>query len=274
MTTHFQYHGWLGRTQDWEMVYLVSLLVPPATTPQKLGILPDTPVPSNFQAGYLHETQEGPGGGGGQFEEGTQGQVASVVRGGKPPTLSRAAAVLVTGSETGATGGGGEASLSGVGSGSWIWQGLRGGGVPGTQALLSLGHSCSDLGKVTHQLVMRRGRCRPRGSRRGPDPARCPGSPVACRSEAPPHASLSWGLILSQDRIPTRVRSGTASARFNFRKCGPDLGTSEIPATPPTPDPELRDTYMLPPIQGSELRESSPPPPISELWGYLDPLYL
>lgn len=71
------------------------------------------------------------------------GQVASVVRGGRPPP-SWAAAVLVTGSETGAPGGGGAATLAGVGGGSWVWQGLHGVGVPELTPLRP-GLSCRDL---------------------------------------------------------------------------------------------------------------------------------
>lgn len=64
-TTHSQYHGGLGGTQDWEMGSPVSLLVPSATTPQK----PEAAAWRDFLTlplcppGDLQGTQERPGGG-------------------------------------------------------------------------------------------------------------------------------------------------------------------------------------------------------------------
>lgn len=115
---------------------------------------------------------------------------------GCPPTLSWAAAAPVTGSETGVPvwGRGGSSGLG--------WEqvlerrrvpGCRGprntgpSGPEGPAATCSFGESYSPTSHVPRTPPARGA---PGG---GPDTARCPGSPIACGGEAPPHAPQSGG---------------------------------------------------------------------------------
>lgn len=129
ITIHSPYRGGLGRTQDWEMVSPFSLLVPyppPHRNQEQLQGETSLPSPCALKLAWVSPDRicrepRRDLWGRGKLGEGTPGQVASLVRGGCPPTSpppSWAAAVQVTGSETGTPGGGGAAALARVGGGS------------------------------------------------------------------------------------------------------------------------------------------------------------
>ena len=156
-------------------------------------------------------------------------------------------------------GGGGAETLTGVGGGSWVEPGFRGAGVLETQAPpgRTFLQRLAALGKVTHQLVMRLGRCRPRGSKGEPDSARCPGSTIACGGEAPPQEPQSRG---------SDIQSGSSSqGQDQGALCAPQLRevpppTLELPGSlrrPPHSGSRTSGTRYLPPATaGPELRVS------------------
>lgn len=95
-----------------------------------------------------------------------------------------------------------------VGEGRQLWPRLGAGPgqaeAPSCKGPRNLGPSGQDAPTATGAFgesysPTRHATQTPRGSRRGPDPAWCLGSPIASGGEAPPHAPQSRGLIFSQE---------------------------------------------------------------------------
>ena len=147
-----------------------------------------------------------------------------------------AAAVLVTGSETGARGGGGAVTLAGLGGGSRVEPGFRGAGVSDTQVppacLDSPATTCctgESYSPTSHAPRTPPASGLPKGS---PTAPRVRDPTLRAVVEAPPHEPQSRGSDIHSGSKPhpRQVQDAPASGSV-----APSPGTSKIPCHgPPT----------------------------------------